>query len=95
MRKNELIQGAEPLPEDQAITTALTAETQEMVDMGGHDMVVGIRNTDGVLYRRVTVEGLGPFLGVIEVLVAQGLVDELEDLDGMREGCDAIFARPR
>lgn len=88
--ETELIAGIAPLENDAALLQSL--EEAVNPDFGGADMVIGLRNQDGKIYRRITVSGLGNFLGAVEALTGAGLTDELEHATGMRERCDAIFS---
>lgn len=86
----ELISAITPLDNDAALLQSL--EEAVNPEHGGSDMVIGLRNQEGKLYRRITVSGMGNFLGAIEALTGSGMTDELEHAFGMREGCDAIFS---
>lgn len=74
---------------DAAILEALEAAS---FDGGGHEMVIGIRNETGAIYRRVFTVGMSDFMGCINALSSLGLVDELANSANMAEGCDAIFS---
>lgn len=86
----ELISGVAPLENDAALLQSL--EEAINPDFGGSDMVIGLRNQEGKLYRRITVFGMGNFVGATEALAGSGMTDELQHAIGMRERCDAIFS---
>ena len=88
--ETELIAGITPLDNDAALLQSL----EEVVnpEFGGADMVIGLRNKQGKLYRRVTVFGMGNFMQATSALKESGMSDELAHAFGMREGCDAIFS---
>lgn len=88
--ETQLIAGIAPLENDAALLQSL--EEAVNPELGGSDMVIGLRNAEGKVYRRITVSGLGNFMGAINALVGSGMADELEHSFGMREGCDAIFS---
>ncbi|RDI20706.1 hypothetical protein DFR41_110114 [Pseudacidovorax intermedius] len=92
--ENELIDGAEPLPDDKAIVAALEPKAKHMIDLGWPAMVAGVRNHRGVVYRRITVHGFGQLVTVGNVLGQFGLVNELKDMGEMRDGYRAIYSRP-
>lgn len=51
-----------------------------------------MRNEDGEIYRLIGATKHNSFMNAIEELFDLGLVDELQDTEGTREGCDAIFS---
>jgi len=52
---------------------------------------IGLRNSDGKIYREVGITGLSEFLGIVQQLQDIGLVDELAAASGPRGGYDAVF----
>ena len=87
--KTKLIDGVLPLANDEEVLAIITDETDPHGGRGVY--TVGIRNAQGSVYRLVNPETLGETTGVMEGLKALGFVDELNDVQGMREGCDSIM----
>jgi hypothetical protein len=57
-------------------------------------MLIGVRNEDGDIYRLIGATKVNSFMNAVEELFDLGLVDELQDTEEIREGCDAIFSEP-
>jgi hypothetical protein len=55
-------------------------------------LLIGIRNEDGEIYRLIGATKHNSFTNAVEELEDLELVDELGDVEGTVEGCDAIFA---
>jgi hypothetical protein len=55
-------------------------------------MVIGIRNDTGTIYRLIGANKINSFMNAVEELIDLDLLNELQDVEGPREGCDAIFA---
>lgn len=90
--QTKLIQGATPRANDQHIVAKVEAEAHDEWGGGGNDMVIGVRNEAGQIYRHFITTGMGEFMNAVSALEDLKLRDELVDAVGMREGCDAIFA---
>lgn len=60
----------------------------------GPTTVIGIRNTSGQVYRLVHAVGVAESLAVADRLERLGLVDDPNEFDKARQGCDSIFAVP-
>lgn len=60
-------------------------------DVRNARMQVGLRNSNGEIYRDVGITGLSDFLGFVQHLQDIGLVDELAASSGPRGGYDAVF----
>lgn len=87
-----LLAGKEVAEFDNEITSKFDLEEASMNAVRDQRMQVGIRNSNGEIYRAIGVTGLGEFLSVVEYLADIGLVDELKDAAGSRGGYDAIFS---
>ncbi|MDB5802721.1 MAG: hypothetical protein JWN73_43 [Betaproteobacteria bacterium] len=62
----------------------------------GHEMMIGIRSPGGVLYRRISTQGMTEFLECVRFLSEHlGLKDELQHSSRVVKGCDAIFSLPK
>ncbi len=55
-------------------------------------MIIGIRNEAGEIYRIIGATKLNSYMNAVEELFDLGLIDELQDVDGTRFGCDSIFS---
>ena len=86
----KIIKGKSLLPNDSEILAALTKKSNRT--LGGNRMVIGVRNSALEIYRTVKTDGLPDFMAAIDVFNDFGMLDELEHLSDMREGCDAIFS---
>lgn len=88
--ETKLVPGKAPRLNDEVILSALKKKAR---DGGGKAMLLGIRNEAGEIYRVVKAEGLGEFMSFVSFMSEKiGLVDELKDATGMKDGCDAIFS---
>lgn len=87
---SKIIKGKSPLPNDNEILAALAKNADRT--LGGNRMVIGVRNEALEIYRTVKTDGLPDFMAAIGVFNDFGMVDELEHLSDMRDGCDAIFS---
>lgn len=87
-----LIDGKEVAEFDAEITDKFKMQPGSMKATRDERMQVGVRNSNGDIYRAIGVTGMNEFLGVVEHLVDIGLVDELKDEMSARHGYDAIFS---
>jgi hypothetical protein len=60
----------------------------------GPTAVIGIRNTEGRVYRLVHTVGVAESLALAAGLERLGLVDDPAEFDKARQGCDSIFSVP-
>lgn len=90
--KTSLLEGKKPAHFDKHIigNLLLNASTPELVRQ--EKLIIGVRNEDGEIYRLIGATKHNSFMNAIEELFDLGLVDELQDTEGTREGCDAIFS---
>lgn len=63
-----------------------------MEDVRAERMQVGIRNSNGEVYRAFGITGMNEFLSLVQHLADIGLVDELAAASSARGGYDAIFS---
>jgi hypothetical protein len=61
------------------------------IDGGGKDMIVGVQNFDGDVYRIITATGMGAYIHVTSELAEIGLKDELANSLFGKGGFDSIF----
>lgn len=72
---------------DEAISHALRYE----IEGGGKDMVIGIENLDGNIYRIITTTGMGAYIHATHALLAIGLKDLLSNSLSGENGFDSRF----
>ena len=92
MLKTTLIDGVTPAEYDKQITANLLLESTTLDDVRQEKLLIGVRNEDGDIYRLIGATKHNSFTNAVEELEDLELVDELEDTEGTREGCDAIFS---
>ncbi len=91
MLKTSLLDGVKPAKFDKHITANLLLENTTVDAVRKEKLLIGVRNEDGEIYRLIGATKHNSFTNAVEELVDLELVDELEDEEGTREGCDAIF----
>jgi hypothetical protein len=75
---------------DDKINAALEALRIEEDKYGRY--VLGFRDRDGVLYRKVKADSLRDFVAANEGMPDHGFDNEIKDMSKMVQGCDAIFS---
>lgn len=68
----------------------LNSATEEVVRK--ELLIIGIRNDSGEIYRIIGATRSNSYMNAVEELFDLGLINEIGDEDGPKEGCDAIFA---
>lgn len=91
MLKTTLLDGVTPAKFDQQITGNLLLETTSVDEVRREKLLIGVRNEDGEIYRLIGATKHNSFTNAVEELEDLELVDELSDVEGTQEGCDAIF----
>ncbi|MGZ8290853.1 MAG: hypothetical protein ACXW2U_11795 [Telluria sp.] len=91
MLKTTLLEGAEPSQFDKQITGNLLLEDATPDEVRAEKMVIGVRNEEGDIYRLIGATKANSYMNAVEELADMELVDELQDVEDTREGCDAIF----
>ncbi len=89
--QTKLIKGIEPLAIDKKVL-AVTKKNASPWDSGDRYRIA-VRNEQGAIYRIVEADSLGIYVGVVEGLLAIGLLNEISD-NTMVDGFDAIFGMP-
>ena len=89
--KTSLIDGLKPAHFDKHIIGNILLDVAPLDEVKDEPMLIGVRNEDGEIYRLIGATKLNSFMNAVEELVDLGLVDELEELEEQKEGCDAIF----
>lgn len=91
MLKTALLEGVTPAEFDKQITGNLLLESTTAETVRKEKLLIGIRNEDGEIYRLIGATKHNSFTNAVEELEDLELVDELGDVEGTVEGCDAIF----
>ncbi|MGW8394965.1 hypothetical protein [Pseudoduganella sp. HUAS MS19] len=91
MLKTTLLDGIKPAKFDKHITGNLLLESTSADLVRKEKLLIGIRNEDGEIYRLIGATKHNSFTNAVEELEDLELVDELGDVEGTVEGCDAIF----
>ena len=89
--KTTLIDGMTPAHFDKHIIGNILLEVAPVDEVRQHKMLIGVRNEAGDIYRLIGAAKINSFMNAVEELLDLGLVDELENLEEQKEGCDAIF----
>ncbi len=92
--KTTLLEGKTPAAFDKHIIGNLLLNVATPDEVREEKMLIGVRNADGEIYRLIGATKINSFMNAVEELFELGLVDELQDTEETREGCDAIFSEP-
>ena len=92
--KTALLEGKKPAHFDKHIIGNLLLDVASPDEVRAEDMLIGVRNEAGEIYRLIGATKLNSFMNAVEELFDLGLVDELEDTEEPKDGCDAIFSEP-
>ncbi|CAN7170451.1 hypothetical protein [Massilia sp. LjRoot122] len=92
--KTSLIEGKKPAHFDKHIIGNILLDVAPLDEVKQEAMLIGVRNEAGEIYRLIGATKLNSFMNASEELLDLGLVDELQDLEEQKEGCDAIFSEP-
>ncbi|WP_409265286.1 hypothetical protein [Massilia sp. BHUDP2] len=90
--KTSLIEGKKPAHFDKHIIGNILLDVAPLEEVKQEAMLIGVRNEAGEIYRLIGATKLNSFMNASEELLDMGLVDELEDREEQKEGCDAIFS---
>lgn len=91
MLKTTLLDGITPAKFDKQITGNLLLEAASPAEVRAEKMLIGVRNEEGDIYRLIGATKVNSYMNAVEELDDMELVDELQDVEETREGCDAIF----
>lgn len=91
MLKTTLLDGVTPAKFDKQITGNLLLETTTSDEVRKEKLLIGVRNEDGEIYRLIGATKHNSFTNAVEELEDLELIDELSDVEGTQDGCDAIF----
>lgn len=92
--KTALLEGKKPAHFDKHIIGNLLLDVASPDEVREEQMLIGVRNEAGDIYRLIGATKLNSFMNAVEELFDLGLVDELQDTEEPKEGCDAIFSEP-
>lgn len=92
--KTSLIEGKKPAHFDKHIIGNILLDVAPLDEVRQEAMLIGVRNEAGDIYRLIGATKLNSFMNATEELLDLGLVDELQDTEEQKEGCDAIFSEP-
>jgi hypothetical protein len=90
--KTTLLEGKKPAKFDKHIIGNLLLDVASPDEVRQEKMLIGVRNEDGEIYRLIGATKLNSFMNAVEELFDLGLVDELQDTEEQKDGCDAIFS---
>lgn len=91
MLKTALLEGVKPAKFDKHITKNLLLDVASPHEVRAEKMLIGVRNESGEIYRLIGATKLNSYMNAVEELFDLELVDELQDVEETRDGCDAIF----
>ena len=92
--KTTLLEGKKPAHFDKHIIGNLLLDVATPDEVRQEQMLIGVRNEAGEIYRLIGATKLNSFMNAVEELFDLGLVDELQDTEEPKDGCDAIFSEP-
>lgn len=92
--KTSLLEGKKPAHFDKHIIGNLLLDVATPDEVRQEQMLIGVRNEAGEIYRLIGATKLNSFMNAVEELFDLGLVDELQDTEEPKDGCDAIFSEP-
>jgi hypothetical protein len=92
--KTALLEGKKPAHFDKHIIGNLLLDVAPADEVREEKMLIGVRNEAGEIYRLIGATKLNSFMNAVEELFDLGLVDELQDTEEPKDGCDAIFSEP-
>ena len=90
--KTTLLEGKQPAHFDKHIIGNILLDVATEEEVRQHKMLIGVRNEAGEIYRLIGAAKLNNFMNAVEELIDLGLIDELQDTEELKEGCDAIFS---
>jgi hypothetical protein len=92
--KTALLEGKQPAHFDKHIIGNILLDVATPDEVREEQMLIGVRNEAGDIYRLIGATKLNSFMNAVEELFDLGLVDELQDTEEPKDGCDAIFSEP-
>ena len=92
--KTTLLDGKTPAKFDKNIIGNLLLNVASPDEVRQENMLIGVRNEAGDIYRLIGATKVNSFMNAVEELFDLGLVDELQDTEEPQDGYDAIFSEP-
>jgi hypothetical protein len=92
--KTALLEGKKPAHFDKHIIGNILLDVTSPEEVLKEKMLIGVRNEAGDIYRLIGATKVNSFMNAVEELFDLGLVDELQDTEEPKDGCDAIFSEP-
>ena len=92
--KTALLEGKQPAHFDKHIIGNILLDVTPPEEVMKEKMLIGVRNEAGDIYRLIGATKVNSFMNAVEELIDLGLVDELQDTEEPKDGCDAIFSEP-
>ena len=92
--KTALLEGKKPAHFDKHIIGNILLDVASPEEVMKEKMLIGVRNEAGEIYRLIGATKVNSFMNASEELIDLGLVDELQDTEEPKDGCDAIFSEP-
>jgi hypothetical protein len=92
--KTALLDGITPAKIDKQIIGNLLLDVATATEVRQEKMLIGVRNEAGDIYRLIGATKVNSFMNAVEELEDLGMADELKDVEGPQDGCDAIFSTP-
>jgi hypothetical protein len=92
--KTALLEGVKPAKFDKHIIGNVLLDVAPVDEVRQEKMLIGVRNEAGEIYRLIGATKVNSFMNAVEELFDLGLVDELQDVEEPKDGCDAIFSEP-
>jgi hypothetical protein len=90
--KTALLEGKKPAKFDKHIIGNILLDVAPEDEVRQEEMLIGVRNEAGDIYRLIGASKLNSFMNAVEELFDLGLTDELQDTEEPKDGCDAIFS---
>lgn len=90
--KTSLIAGKDIPKFDKNIVGNILLNTAPEASVREELLIIGIRNDAGEIYRIIGATKSNSYMNAVEELFDLGLINEVEDDDLPKDGCDAIFA---
>ena len=90
--KTTLLDGKKPAKFDKHIIGNLLLDVATPDEVRQEKMLIGVRNEQGEIYRLIGATKLNSYMNAVEELMELNLADELQDIEEIRDGCDAIFS---
>jgi len=90
--KTAIIAGKAVAKIDKHIIGNLLLDQASVEEVRQEQMIIGMRNEAGEIYRLIGAAKRNSYMSAMEELLDLEMVDELENLEEPRDGCDAIFS---